>query len=385
MQKPLAYKYTFLLLLGVVLIAVLLIWTAPEPPDELTPPIVMQVDTSLVEQRDVQPRVRLSGVLQPARRAELRFEVEGVVKSRHVEPGQAVAEGAPLLGLDLSDYQDAVIEARARLAQEEAAVERDRAVAKLAARNSRLQADEVSRNERLGTQSLASQAALDAARQKLITLQMEEERLRYAVVTADERVNMLKAALRRAERNLSRAELVAPFAGRVNSVLVEPGDFVVRNQPVLELVGMAMMEVYVEVPGEVAAHLQSGDAVDVHVGGDVHQGEIIAVQPVARADTSTHGISIQMADPGVLPGALAEVVLPLAHLPQATVIPVTALAREDGIVFVFVVKDQVLARREVKVGYREGEVQVITAGLEIGELIVSRGAAALTDGQTVKH
>ena len=83
-----------------------------------------------------------------------------------------------------------------------------------------------------------------------------------------------QAARNRAARNLERTRLAAPFAGTVNSVAVQPGDYVTSNQSVVDLIDASMLELYVEVRGDVAQSLLPGQAVDVEVdklllpGGD---------------------------------------------------------------------------------------------------------------------
>ena len=354
--------------------------TAPQPQVALREAQPLRVEIIEVQQRDLRPTTRVSGTVQPAQRATLRFEVIGRLAERLVEPGQTVVAGAPLLGLVDDDYQDAVVEARARWQQEQAAVERDRQLLALAEQNRRLQAAEVARQERLGQESLASKTALDTARQQLFQLQAEEEQLRFSVTTAEARLDLQRSALNRAERNLARSRLTAPFAGLVNAVWVEVGDYIAANQDALELVRVDVLDVYAEVDGRVAAVLSLGMEVEVEVAQQRVTGSVIALQQQPDADTYTHALRIRIANPGVMPGILAQVALPLPPQLDVAVIPVTAVLRDDGQAYAFVVNDSHAYRRQVQLGAREGQWQAVLNGLQAGDVVVARDAAALADG-----
>lgn len=61
-------------------------------------------------------------------------------------------------------------------------------------------------------------------------LQAEEARLQYSVDSANARIMIRQAELNKAERNLGRTKLVAPFDGVVNAVFFEVGDYAASGQ-----------------------------------------------------------------------------------------------------------------------------------------------------------
>ena len=74
----------------------------------------------VVSRTNLDPHELVSGRLQPVRRAWLRFEVDGRVAERRVEPGQSVTAGDVLLTLDDQDYRDVLIQTEADWQQAEA-------------------------------------------------------------------------------------------------------------------------------------------------------------------------------------------------------------------------------------------------------------------------
>ena len=384
-KKPVARKYTLFLTVGIVLIIALLILTRPHPEVQQLELPPVQVVVSEVESGELQPTVRVGGYLQPLQQARLQFQVSGRLQQRLVEPGQQVSAGDKLLRLEKDDYHDLMLEAHAQLQLEQAAVKRDRSLLQLAERNRALQAEEVARQQRLGTDSLSSKSALDAARQRLIQLQSEEAQLRASVESADARLALLQAALRRAERNWRRTTLEAPFAGTVNRVVPNVGDDVAARDEVLELLDLNQLEFYAETDRAIVAQLKVGQMIEVVSEGQTYPAEIIALQQHPDPDTFTYALRARFDNPGLVSGAAAEARLLLPALQQARLVPVSALVHDDGQVYLFVVEADVLQKRQVRLGPRQGDKQVILAGVEPGERLVSRGGASLSDGLKVQY
>jgi RND family efflux transporter MFP subunit len=375
----------FLLLLALsALLLFLIIFSRPEKTSRLRAPIVPPVMVVAVTQSEVHPTLQLRGRLQPRLAATLSAEVAGRVVARSAEPGQRVAAGALLLQQEDGDYRDALTRAEAQLTQERAAVERDRRLLLLAQQNRKLQAQEVARQERLGSESLSSVSRRDEAQQRLLQLQAEEARLDYAMATAASRLSQRRAELDSAQRDLDRCRIVAPFAGTVNAVQVEVGDRLAVNQQLVSLVLLEEMDFYAELPGDVQSSLTLGQVVSVSVDGVAREGRLVSLQREPERATHTLALRVRLAGEGLIPGALAETQVPLLPLSNALLVPVAALLREDGKAYLFVEQGGRLARRQVRTGQRDGEAIVITDGVTAGERIVARDVAALSDGQQVK-
>ncbi|MCU7857161.1 MAG: HlyD family efflux transporter periplasmic adaptor subunit, partial [Candidatus Thiodiazotropha sp. (ex Lucinoma borealis)] len=249
---------TLAILIVTIIAVVLLVVTRPEANVEMKQPGITRVVVTEVIQRDLQPMIEFTGILRPRQTASVRFEVSGELMVRNVEPGQLVDGGELLLQLDDADYQDALKEATSQLSETQAALERDQALLKLARENRQLAEREYQRLEKLGKGSLASVSTREGSRQQLINLQSEEARLAYSMQSSRARLARQDAALSRAQRNLDRTRLLAPFTGRVNRVMAEVGDYLQGNSLVLELIDTNILELEVAVSGDVAAALALG-------------------------------------------------------------------------------------------------------------------------------
>jgi len=366
-----------------VLLLVLLVFTAQDKQPKQQSVAAVQVDSLLLTLQDLHPQIQVTGRLQPAKRAALRFELSGQLAERLIEPGQKVEQGQTLLKLQDGDLRDALIEAESRLAMEIAAAARDKRMLEIAGKDMQIQQREVSRLIDLDAKSLVSASALDQARQRLLQLQSSEAQLLYSADTAKSRLRTSRAALDRTKRNLRRATLKAPFAGTVNTVAIEPGDYVTPQSVALELVDLLNIDVYAEVSGPTAAVLTLGQQVDILVGAEPRQGKIIALRSDPDPSTFTHALRIRVDGNGLLAGKLANMRLPLQVQSSVVVVPVTSVLQEDGLNYVFIIENGILQRRKIKAGIRYLNKMVILSGARAGDQIVIRDVAALTDGQAV--
>ncbi len=371
------------LLIALAGLALLLVLTTPDRSPELEEPVPARVLVATVLNHDLLPQQSVSGHLAPMRRASLHFELSGQVRERLVEPGQPVAAGEMLLALVEDDYRDALDRAEAQLELERGNIDKDRELLRLARRNHALQKDEVARLEQLGQDSLISQSRLDESRIKLLQLQSEVARLKNSTDTAASRLRLLEAQRSRAARDLQRAGLVAPFAGIVNDVHVEVGDYVTPNQAVAEIIDISSLDLYVEVRGELAEALSQGQPLAVTVGERTVEGALVALQVDPDPETFTHALRIRIPGDAARSGRVARVRLPLRQLQQAVAVPSTAILQDDGNAYVFRLDNEVLRRTPVSTGTHVGELVVITAGLAGGERVVVRDVAALSDGMRV--
>ena len=370
-------------LLGLLVIGVGLLLTAPDPEPQLQEAKVTRVFAASVGLHDLEPAETVSGRLEPARKAALHFELSGQVEQRAVEPGQAVAQGELLLALAAGDYADTLAEAEAQLAQESRNISRDRELLKLAQKNYALQKNDLVRLEKLGAESLVSRSHLDEVRIQLIKLESEVAQLRARTGSADARIALKQAVRNRSARNLERTRLQAPFDGTVNTVNVQSGDYVTPSQIVVELVDASALDLYVEVRGDVAQSLSQGQRVSVVVNDAEFEGEVIALQLDPDPGTFTHALRVRLAGNEARPGQVAQARLPLQARLGVIAIPATAVLFEQGRTFVFRVNGDTLEQVAVQLGSRVDNWQLVLQGINLDDLVVSRDVAALSDGQTV--
>lgn len=376
--------YALLALVVGILFVAILIWTRPQKQPQLLTLPAARVHVAQLSPGLWQPRVQRIGRFEPSRRSQLHFEVSGVITGLPLEVGRQVQAGDVLMILDDADYRDSVREARSNLKLEQVGIERDRNLLKLANDNRILQQGEVDRLEKLSKKSLVSRTALDAARQRMVQLNAEWERLQYSIDSADAHLTLRQVVLDRALRNLERTQLRAPYNGVVNRIDVELGDRVGINTDVMEVVDLDELELYVQVRSETAASLAAGQQVTIQVQqGQSATGSIISIQRDPDAGMTTHAVRIRLSANVARSGRLATVEFRLPESQNALLVPASAVLHDQGRSYLMLIKEGKLQKRQVQTAGHVENLIRIGQGVTAGEYYVSRNVAALYDGQHV--
>ena len=115
----------FLIISISVALIVLLLWTKPDTYAELGSLPPSMVKAEIVKQVEIQPITKVTGKLEPVRKASLHFQVSGQINGRFVEAGQKVKANVPMLAVEAGDFVDAVEESKALLEIKRNTIERD--------------------------------------------------------------------------------------------------------------------------------------------------------------------------------------------------------------------------------------------------------------------
>ena len=209
--------------------AVGLLATAPELEPEAPEPIAPAVRVMTVQPAPAQLLVHSQGTVEPRTESALIPEVAGRVEwiSPAMVSGGAFAADELLLRIETADYEVDLAQARAVLAQAEA----EEANARF----------EYSRRVGLAERDLVSRSDIEAAERRL---KVAEAALGSAARGAE-----------RAERDLARTRITAPYAGIVRSETVDVGQFVARGSEVARLYATDAVEVRLPIGDEQLAFL----------------------------------------------------------------------------------------------------------------------------------
>ena len=146
-------KILILIFVTILLVAGLF-WTKPETHAELQSLSPSTVEVEIIKEIEIQPIVKVTGKLEPARKASLHFQVSGQINERFVEAGQKVEKNIKMLSINADDFVDTVEESKALLEIKRSTIDRDIRLLELIKKERSLQEDEVKRLEQLGQNSL---------------------------------------------------------------------------------------------------------------------------------------------------------------------------------------------------------------------------------------
>lgn len=213
------------------------------------------------------------------------------VRSVAVRRGERVAEGAPIAALESDDATIAVAQAEAALGQAEAQLadlrlgRRPEEIAVLEAtlRSAEAQASEaqrvLARVQDLFRRGIATQAQLDEAstQVQVADAAIGQARANLAVAAlparpeairaAENQVRQAAASLDQARWRLSRRNIVAPAAGRIDDIIRNPGDIAGPSAPVVSLLPDGAVKLRIYVPEAQFSTVTVGSRLKVNCDG----------------------------------------------------------------------------------------------------------------------
>jgi HlyD family secretion protein len=162
-------------------------------------------------------------------------------------------------------------------------------------------------------------------------------------------------------------------------LFIEPGVPVRQRQQLFYLPDLNDMEVVAMLHESIVHRINPGMRATVQVEGMTNrriEGHVQSVAPMAtlnpRSDVRYFEgtVKLENVPGGIRPGMSAQVTIALPRVENVLTVPPEAVRFENGHDFCFVVHEDGLERREVKLGQVTHEASEVTEGLEEGEQVV---------------
>lgn len=308
------------------------------------------VNTVTTEKSLYQAKSKVTGQVVAPKIIELTNEYQGKIVSVGFVPGQAVNKGQVLLQLDISEEKARLSAADARLTLAQKTVER---VGDLRA-NNRISAE-----------------ALDQAEAELSIARSEVENLEVVI---------------------SKKTITAPFAGTVGLNNFHAGQFLAAYTAITTLVGdQQRMWIDFKLP-QTAMPLNVDDVVDfatIENHSRAGSARIIAKTPVLTASSRHVQYRAEFSNDATLGhNTLVNLFVPKDQALSVVMVPNSAVKRDHFGDYVYLLEkdEQGLYRaspKQVQLGNRDKDNQVVLSGLEGGEYIATEGSFKLRPGLLV--
>jgi len=320
-------------------------------------------DIALVEARPLAVTLPLSGSLTPLAQATVRSKVSGVVRQTTVQEGMNVSAGQVIARLDDS-------EARARVAQQQAAL--NDAAARLA----------------MAKKNQANSAAL--LKQNYIA-QNAYDTTSNSVDLAQAAVDSARAQLELARIALNDTVIHAPLSGVVSKRHAQAGEKLSPDSPVFSIVDLKQLTLDAQVPASDIPRIKVGQEVRFKVDGFGERnfaGKVLRINPAAEAGSRAMLVYIGVDNPdGALrAGMFAKGVVTTEKSAAHPLLPLAAVQKENGKDVVYRVDSGKIVVQPVKLGLKNEDAGLVEAvdGIAPGATVLAVKLDGVKPGEKVK-
>ena len=336
----------------------------------------VEVGVLVAKSGPVSMDIELPGRVVASATAEVRPQVDGIVRKIVFDEGRQISAGDVLFELDDRKFQAMVASARASL---------QRAEAETTAKQS-----SVERNERLTATNAVSAQTLEDARTVLLQAQADEE--------------IARANLASAQISLDDATIKAPIDGVIGVSTVSVGSLVTANQTTAMATIRQIDPIHVDLVDSSANLLRIRDEGEAgRLGREqgaptvtltlengreyAPKGELKLADMVISRTSGTFSLRSTFANPEglLLPGMFVRARVNLGSVADAFLIPQLAVQRTDtGAAAVYVVSsDDKAEQRVVETSGSIANNWIVVAGIDDGDRIVIDGFQKISQGSAV--
>jgi len=359
------------------------------------------------------------GQTKATQTVEIRARVQGTLDKVNFTEGAPVRKGQVLFEIQKSEYEAALLSAKAALSKAQAdlfqaqqrtdVVEAESGLAQAQTRLSLAQSD-LARYTPLAKENAVTQIDLDTARAKKdsaaaevtaskANLTNKTAAVKYTIEKTQAIVAAAKADLSQAELNLSYCTIHSPINGIIGLQQVNAGNLVGKNDATLLAIVSASNPFYVDFNISEAFLLRltkggnreakRGVAFQLVLSDNSiyeHDGRFSVVDRTVDPKTGTILVRATFPnDAGRLrPGQFARVRAAAEERADAILVPQVAVQELQSAKYVLVVgSDNKVSQRTVKVGDRSEDNYVVLEGLQAGERVVIEGIQKVRPGMAV--
>lgn len=335
-----------------------------------------------------------SGYVVARRQATVSSKITGKMIELDIEEGDHVKAGQVIAKLDASNVRATVDQATAQLGLAKAGLTETEVNLANAQRD-------YDRQSALIKDHYVSQAAVDTSRTTL-------DALRAQLATQKSNIDVAARGLEVAERSLDDTTVRAPFAGVVTVKAAQPGEIVspisagggFTRTGIGTIVDMDSLEIQVDVNENFINRVHPGQTASAKLNAYPDwqiPAHVIAVIPTADRSkgTVTVRVAIDQKDARILPEmgvrvAFLDEPTPAAAganhetAPGGVSLPNDAVQVSGGAGVVFVVHDDRVERRAVRLGAPLAAGITIASGVAAGERVAIGDFAQLRDGAPIR-
>ena len=357
--------------------------TKPEQPAVEVKEKVWMVHSQAIHLESLPAVQTLYGVIESNAMVDAAAPISAVVEQVKVLPGDEIKKGQMLVALAKPDLDLPVTQAsadradaRAQVALQEMTMQANQQKLQHEQKVLELKQEALQRTNALMAKDLASQSAVDAAKEALVKQEFSVVGVELLVQQGESQLSQTKARLQKAEAAYSLAKLNqkrgvvrAPFDGRIAAVNVAEGDRVNAGSVLVSFYALKSMELKTQLAtqGYQEAQQALAQGVKLYAEFPYAKGTVQLALERLSGQAKTSGVDAYFSLPQELrfkrPGELLEVYFKGEAIQQVAAIPYSAVYGNDRI---YLVEDgRLKAQKVVLKGdvMRDGKLMALIQGV----------------------
>lgn len=220
--------------------------------------------------RTIIETVNASGKVYPEVEVKISPDISGEITELNVEEGDSVRKGQVLARIYADIYALQRDEAASRVNQSSASVDNSQAAIEALRANMDMAQQSYNRNKKLFDEKVISRSEFEQFETTLKSAQANYNAAQQNIKSLKASVQGTQVGLSKANKDLSRATLVAPMDGVISSLKIKKGERVAGNSfnigtEMMTVADMAVLEVRVDVGENDIVKINIGDSADVEV------------------------------------------------------------------------------------------------------------------------
>jgi multidrug efflux system membrane fusion protein len=346
-------------------------WPDTQPKNSGRPPAgaPVPVGVATVEKGNMPVTLSQLGTVTPLAMVTVKTQISGYLMQVAFKEGQMVNKGDFLAQIDPRPYQVALAQAEGQLAKDQALLKN--AQLDLVRYNTLVAQNSVAKQTRDTQESLVGQ--------------------NQATIKSDQ------AQIDAQKLNLTYCRIISPVTGRVGLRQVDAGNYVQTSDPngIVVVTQLQPISVIFTLPEdnlpEVMKRVRAGATLPVTAfdrtgANEIAKGKLDTVDN--QIDPTTGTVKLRAIfdneEETLFPNQFVNVKLLVNTLPDADIVPNSAIQRGAPGTFVYLVKpDRTATVQKVKLGPSDGQRIAILSGLQPGDSVVIDGADRLRDGAKI--
>lgn len=335
----------------------------------------MSVEVAKASKGDITAELSVVGNLIGLQTVDVVPRTGGRLIAVNVKLGDRVSRGQQLAKIEDQELREQVKQAEAAHEVAQATVRQREADLKFAQVN-------LERSQNLFQRNLLPRQSLDDAESRQAAAAAQVDLARAQISQTQARLEELRITL-------ANTSITSPVNGYVGKRTVDVGAWASQQAPVASVVDISSVRLVANVVEKDLRLVNAGDPATVSVDafpGETFKGRIARVAPVLDPATRTAEIEIEVpnGDNRLKPGMYARMNVTIESRQGTTLVPKVAVVDYSGTRGVFMMTADNKAKFiPIEIGIEDADRVEVRKGLAVGDTVVTSGASALRDNDTL--